>query len=141
MNRIWRAVLALPLELSACGSYTAPTGPQNMMPPAAQANDIRIVVGASQLTTTAFNPNPQVVSLGSSSSVTLRWVNGDVTGGDYYHPGIAVVHSIVSDNGAFAPSGALSGNATYSVTLTATGNYPYHCGIHPGMVGTVTVNP
>ena len=141
MARIWIALLALPLGLvGACGSYTAPAGSQNSPPPAAAANDIDIAVGASQLTTTAFSPNPEVVSLGGNASVTVRWVNSDISGGDYT-VGTATKHNITSDNGGFAASGTLGGNATYSVMLTAAGSYPYHCSIHPNMVGTVTVNP
>jgi plastocyanin len=137
------ALVALMLGLSgACGGggdSNAPNGPQNPPPPASSGNDIGIVVGASLLTTTAFSPNPKVVSLGGSSSVVVRWVNGDITGGDY-NSGTATTHNIVSDNGAFT-SGILGGNRTFSATLTAAGDYPYHCGIHPTMVGTITVNP
>lgn len=140
MNRIWSALLAVPLGLAGCGGYSAPADTQNPTPPATAPNDIGIVVGASQLTTTAFSPNPKVVSLGGNSSLGVRWVNGDISGGNYT-TGTATIHNIVSDNGAFASSGSLGGNATYSVTLTATGSYPYHCSIHPNMVGTITVNP
>ena len=138
MPRIQLSLLALALGLSgACGSYTAPTNSQNPPPPMVQANDVSIVVGASGLTTTAFSPNPKVVSLGGSPSVTVRWVNKDITGGDYTS-GSATVHNITSDNGSFQASGLLGGNRTYSVTLTA-GSYPYHCSVHPNMVGTITV--
>ena len=140
MNRIWSALVAVPLGLSACGGYTAPTDTGNMAPPTAAPNDIHIVVGASALMATAFNPNPKVVSLAGNPSVTVRWVNSDISGGDY-SSGTATIHNITSDNAAFTPSGTLGGNATYSVTLTAAGDYPYHCQIHPNMVGTVTVNP
>ena len=81
-----------------------------------------------------------MVSLAGNSSVTVRWVNSDISGGNYTS-GIATSHNIASDNGAFATSGPLGGNAAYSVALTAAGDYPYHCEIHPNMVGTVTVNP
>ena len=141
MARIRIALLALSLGVAgACGGYTAPSGTQNPPPPAALTNDIDIVIGASGLTTTAFSPNPKVVSLGGSPSVTVRWVNKDITGGDYTS-GSATVHNITSDNGAFIASGNLGGNATYSVALTTAGSYPYHCAIHPNMVGTITVNP
>jgi plastocyanin len=141
MPRIQFTLLALSLGLSAgCGSYSAPNNSQNPPPPMVQANDVSIVVGASGLTTTAFSPNPKVVSLGGNPSVTVRWVNKDITGGDYTS-GSATVHNITSDNGAFTASGNLGGNATYSVALTAAGSYPYHCAIHPNMVGTITVNP
>jgi plastocyanin len=141
MNRIWSALLAASAALAACGGYTAPTDGGNVAPPTAAPNDIRIVVGASQLTTTAFSPNPKVVSLGGNASVAVRWVNGDISGGGDYITGTATAHTIVSDDGAFTSSGSLGGNGTFSATLNAPGSYSYHCGIHSNMVGTVTVNP
>jgi plastocyanin len=140
MNPIRTALLALPLGLGVACGYSAPNDSQNPPPPPAAANDIVIPVGAAQLTTSAFSPSPKVLSLGGSSSVTVRWVNKDISGNDYVG-GTATTHNIASDNGAFAASGVLGGNATYSVTLTTTGTYPYHCPLHPNMVGTVTVNP
>jgi plastocyanin len=142
MARFRIALLALPLGLlSACGDYSGSNGDtQNPPPPAAATNDIDIPVGASGLTTAAFSPNPKVVSLGGNASVSVRWVNKDITGGDYT-TGTATAHNIASDNGAFAMSGTLGGNGTFSTSFTAAGSYPYHCAIHPNMVGTVTVNP
>ena len=138
MNRIWTALLTVALGLAGCGG-DSPTGNQNPAPPAAQPNDITIVPGASQLTTTAFDPNPKTVSLGAGPSIVVRWVNADITGGPYDYGGTATAHNITSDTGAFPASGSLGGNATYSATLTATGDYPYHCTVHPNMTGTVTV--
>ena len=141
MARIRITLLTLSLGLAgACGSYTAPTNSQNPPPPMVQASDINIVVGASGLTMTAFSPNPRVVALGGNPSVSVRWVNKDITGGSYTS-GTATVHNITSDNAAFTASGPLGGNATYTVALTTAGSYPYHCAIHPNMVGTITVNP
>ena len=136
MNRIWSTLLAVPLGLAACGG---PTDTQNPAPPT-EPNDIRIAVGASALTTAAFSPNPKGVSLEGNASATVRWVNSDISGGNYTS-GTATTHNIASDNGAFVTSGPLGGNATYSVAFTAAGDYPYHCAIHSNMVGTVTVNP
>src|SRR5437879_2603188 len=100
MNRLSIPLLALAVGFTlACGSST-PTGPQNPPPPTPASNDISIVVGAQTLTSTAFNPNPKVVSLGGSASVTVRWVNTDISGGDYT-TGTATSHNIVSDNSAF----------------------------------------
>lgn len=140
MHRIWSALFAAPVALAACG-YTAPTDGGNLPPPTTAPNDIRIVVGARQLTTTAFNPNPKTVSLGGNASVAVRWINGDISGSGDYTTGTATPHTIVSDDGAFPSSESLGGNATFSVNITAAGSYPYHCGIHPSMVGTVTVDP
>ena len=79
--------------------------------------------------------------MGSAASVSVRWVNRDITGGEY-QTGTATPHNITPDNaGDFTPSGTLGGNKTHQVTLTATGTYPYHCSIHPAMEGTVVVNP
>jgi plastocyanin len=39
----------------------------------------------------------------------------------------------VWDSGSVAPGG------TFSMTFPTAGTFPYHCGIHPNMVGTVTV--
>src|SRR3954470_14491150 len=117
MAKIHLALLALSLGLSGgCGSYSAPTNSQNPPPTTTMANDVSVVVGASTLTTTAFSPNPKVVSLGGGSSVTVRWINKDISGGDYAQ-GTATSHSIVSDNGAFTTSGLLGGNATFSASF------------------------
>ncbi len=141
MTRIYGALLTLALAFSgACGSYSSPDGSQNPPPPAAMGNDIAVVVGASSRTTTAFSPNPKTVSLAGASSISVRWINQDISGGDYTQ-GTATAHNIVSDNGAFAASGLLGGNGTFSASFTAAGDYPYHCGVHPNMVGTVTVTP
>jgi plastocyanin len=70
----------------------------------------------------------------------VRWVNGDISGGDYTM-GTAVVHDIVSDDNSFQSSGNLGGNATYTITLSAARDYPFHCSIHPNMTGTIHVTP
>jgi plastocyanin len=141
MAKIHLALLALSLGFSsACGSYSSPSNSQNPPPPAAMTNDVGIVIGASALTTTAFSPNPKVVSLAGNPSVTVRWINKDISNGDYAG-GTATVHNVTSDNGAFTASGNLGGNATFSTTLSAAGDYAYHCAIHPNMVGMITVTP
>ena len=135
MYRLPTALSALTLCLAgACGGYD-PTGPAAPGPTPTSA-DVNIAKGASQLTTTAFDPNPKALSLGGGAQVSVRWVNAD--GGGGYGGGPAVTHQIASDNGAFATSGPLGGGATYSIALTA-GTYHYHCAIHPNMVGTITV--
>jgi plastocyanin len=141
MAKIHPTLLALSLALSGgCGSYSSPSNSPNPPPPTTMANDVSVVVGASGLTTTAFSPNPKVVSLGGGSSVTVRWVNKDISGGDYAQ-GTATAHNITSDDGGFTSSGLLGGNATFSASFTAAGDYPYHCSVHPNMVGTITITP
>ena len=140
--RVLRTVLPSVLVwiIAGCSSSSAPSSTQNAPPPTPTSNDIGITLGAETKTTTAFTPNPKVVALGGGASVSVRWVNQDISGGDYTM-GTAVTHQIMSDNGAFQTSQPLGGNATYTISLTAAGSYPYHCNIHPNMVGTITVNP
>ena len=126
--------------IAGCSNNTTGSSSNNAPPPTPTSNDIGIGIGAETRTTTAFNPNPKNVALAGGASVAVRWVNQDISGGDYTM-GTAVVHNITSDNGAFAQSGNLGGNATYTINLTAAGTYNYHCMIHPNMVGTISVTP
>jgi len=140
--RVFRSLLppVLFCVIAGCTSSTTPSTTQNAPPPTPTSNDIGITLGAETKTTTAFTPNPKTVALAGGANVTLRWVNQDISGGDYT-TGTAVTHQIMSDNGAFATSPLLGGNATYSISLTAAGTYTYHCNIHPNMVGTINVTP
>lgn len=70
-----------------------------------------------------FSPASITVPVGT----TVTWTNRD-----------SAPHSIVSDAGTF--SGRSFGNGqSFSFTFTEPGSYPYHCGIHTTMHGTVTV--
>lgn len=75
------------------------------------------------MTTTAYNPNPIMVAVGG----TVTWKNND-----------SISHTSTADGGAF-DSGILGPGASFSKTFQAAGSFTYHCGIHPNMVGTVTV--
>lgn len=70
-----------------------------------------------------YTPKDHVIALGS----TVHWTNLD-----------ADAHTIDSDTGAFT-SGNLGQNGTFDHTFNTAGRYPYHCGIHPGMTGSITV--
>ena len=135
------AIAGVVLLAAACGSNGGPTGADNPPPP--PSGEISIVPGASVLTTTAFDPNPKTVALGGAASVSVRWVNTDVTGGGGYGGGggTATAHMIMSDDGAFATSQLLGAGDSYSIELTQAGTYKYHCAVHPNMVGTITVGP
>jgi plastocyanin len=114
------------------GCSTSPVG-SDAVPP---AHDVEILQGAPQLGPNAFSPTDEVISLASRDSVT--WYNGDL---GFYGGGAGFVHHLVSDDGVTFDSNAISPNGVYRATFTAPGTYTYHCEIHPGMTGTVTVNP
>ena len=131
--------LLLGIVAGCSNSSTSPSN-QNAPPPTPATNDIDIRVGAQNLGSAAFSPADKTVS---AANPTVRWVNGDISGGDYTQ-GTAVTHRIESTDqpAAFTPSPNLGGNATYPATFPAVaGTYHYRCSIHPTMVGTVTVTP
>ena len=115
----------------ACGCSNG-TGPGITTPP---TGDVRIVANASLMTTTAFAPNPFSESF--ATRATVKWVNLD-HGTDPY--GAGVTHHLVSDTGLF-DSGAMAPDASYSFTFAGPGTFAYHCSIHPGMVGSITIAP
>ena len=72
-----------------------------------------------------FGFDPATVTVKVGGSVT--WTN---TG--------ATAHTVTADDGSF-DSKSLASNATFSQTFAKAGTFAYHCAIHPGMKGTVTV--
>ena len=121
-----RLALSLLAGLAVIAGTAACSDDDNNNPP---AGDVSITSGAASKTTTAFSPNPYTRSLASSSGGEVTWVNVDGT-----------VHDLEDDTGLW-DSGDMSTNETFSFTFTAPGTYTYHCSIHPGMVGTIQIDP
>jgi plastocyanin len=127
------------------GGYNAPTTPSSQPSgPAPSPTDVSIAIVADA-GAQSFNPNPSSVRMGQ----TVAWRNTDT-----------LVHHIVEDSADTGPGGdggygPVEGGGTsgfdggqeapgaVSSTLTArtAGTMHYHCSIHPGMVGTLTVTP
>ena len=82
-----------------------------------------MVNGAFGRTNTAFSPSPVTVAVGT----VVTFVNNDVA-----------PHDAKADNGNFTTP-VLQPGGTANVTLSTAGSFVYHCTIHPGMVGTITV--
>lgn len=111
---------------TACNNSTSPSPTPSPMPspmPPASGMTVSIVQGASALTTNAYSPNPLSVTAGS----TVIWTNND-----------RIAHTTTADGGRW-DSGVLQPGAQFSFTFSAVGTFPYHCSIHPNMVGTITV--
>jgi plastocyanin len=111
-----------------CGSSYSPGSTPTSPDPSgggggAAGTPVSIVSGASVRTNTAYAPNPINVAVGG----TVTWTNNDNT-----------AHTSTADGGAWN-SGTIAPGASFSRTFPAAGTFPYHCTIHPGMVGTVTV--
>jgi len=120
----WRLVICVlsVLSFSMCGDSNdmSPTSPS---PPPDGSVVVNITQGAEFRSRDAFGANPLNVAVGS----TVVWQNNDNTS-----------HDPVSDNGAFNLSSIRSGGQG-SFAFSAAGTFPYHCGFHPNMVGTIVV--
>jgi plastocyanin len=49
-----------------------------------------------------------------------------------------VAHTATADGGSF-DTGNIANGASATVTFDAVGTFPYHCAIHPSMVGSIVV--
>jgi plastocyanin len=81
---------------------------------------VKIVANAGS---NSFSPNPVEVKVGE----TVTWINDD-----------SGRHTVTSEDGVF--DSAMMGNGkSFSFTFDKADEYPYFCGPHPIMVGTVVV--
>jgi plastocyanin len=75
----------------------------------------------------SFAPNPSTMKVGQK----VAWRNADTT-----------THTATQDGtGGFATGNVASGATSTPITMNTAGTFTYHCTIHPGMVGTLTVQP
>lgn len=112
-------VAAFTLSAFACGGYSSapgnPNGPTALPPDAIVIN---IVANNGAL---SFSPNPATVPTGK----TVVWHNVDT-----------ITHHVVLDDGELDAGNIGPGAYSPPMGLVAPG--PYHCSIHPSMVGRVS---
>jgi plastocyanin len=111
-------ILVAALFITACSD--SPSAPSN---PPAGSTTVTIPSGASTQTTTAFGTNPLMISTGT----TVSWLNNDNT-----------THTAVADGNQWN-SGNIAPGGRFNFTFTSAGTFPYHCQIHPNMIGTIVV--
>jgi plastocyanin len=95
---------------------------------------VSITSGSSSKTSNAYSPNPIVIVEGG----TVKWVNNDST-----------AHTVTSGSNG-QPDGnfdsspnfnpIMASGQSFSHTFNSAGTFPYYCGLHPNMVGTVVVD-
>lgn len=107
----------------------------------AQSPDVQvsIVPGSSTLAETAWSPNPVEVSVGQK----IIWTNNDsvqhtVVSGSPGSPDVGKLFDTGFVKSATGP-GLLNKGQTFEYTPTAAGEIPYHCSLHPTMVGSIVV--
>jgi plastocyanin len=123
-------VSAVLMFATACGGGSpSPTTPSPMPspapapapPPVVSSSEVTIPRGAETLGDQAFRPDDLTVAVGS----TVTWTNTD-----------SVSHTSTSDAVGWN-SGIVPPSGQFSFTFQTAGTFPYHCAIHPGMVGRV----
>lgn len=124
---------ALSIVLAATLSCSLSPTDKSVPPP---AHDIEIVQNAPEAGPNAFTPHDTVISLTNQNTVT--WYNADFA---FYGGGAGISHHLVSDDGTTFDSDNFAPNAIFQATFAKPGTYTYHCEYHPGMTGTITVNP
>ncbi len=72
----------------------------------------------------SFAPNPTTVQVGQA----IAWHNSDT-----------ITHTATADASGFNTGNVNPGSTSAPVMMTTAGTFTYHCSIHPGMVGTITV--
>lgn len=106
--------------------------------PAAFAAEVQVSItpGSSTKTTDSYAPNPVEINVGD----TVTWTNDD-----------SQPHTATSGTPSGGADGVFGGAAgsfgtilttgqSQSFTFTEAGEFPYYCGLHPNMVGTVMVS-
>ncbi|KAF9379688.1 hypothetical protein CPB97_008812 [Podila verticillata] len=71
-----------------------------------------------------FSFQPQEVDIMPGDQVT--WTNNDI-----------IFHTVTSDDGTSFASTILAQGQSFSFTFMTAATLPYHCSIHPFMMGTV----
>jgi plastocyanin len=108
---------AVVLSVSACGGYanSLPMTPNNSPSPPADAITINIIgMNGAQ----SFSPNPSTVPVGKR----VVWHNLD-----------SITHRVVFDDGEVDTGNIAPG--AFSTPTGLVGPGPYHCSIHPSMIG------
>ena len=114
------AVAGLGLSLTGCaGGYGSPAGatsPSSSVPANAVVINVVGINGAQ-----SFSPNPGSIPSGQ----LVVWHNVD-----------SITHRVVLNDGELDTGNIPGGGFSSAMALVAPG--PYHCTIHPEMVGTLT---
>ena len=117
-------VLAIAAVVSAASTGTSSaTSSPGTGPPGGSGP--RATAVAAKVADFAFVPEPLTVTAGG----TVTWTNDD-----------PFAHTVKARDGSFA-SGNLARGTDYAHTFSKPGSYPYLCGIHNSMTGTVVVLP
>jgi plastocyanin len=120
------AIVALSLVASGCSnSYDSgsPVAPTPQTPTPTTSNGVVTIDIVRDNGAQSFSPNPATLPAGQ----TVVWHNVD-----------SIVHRVVLNSGSL-DTGDLAPGASSRPMSINTGGGPYHCSIHPSMVGTIVL--
>jgi len=131
LSKRFAVAVIMSITTAGCGGYSSSPSPvpspvPSPAPPPSPGGaslSVTIPVGAEVLGNRAFSPDALDVAVGT----TVTWTNGD-----------SVSHTSTS-NASGWNSGTIPPGGRFSFAFQSAGAFPYHCTIHPGMVGTINV--
>jgi plastocyanin len=113
-------MMVLTLLLTACGS--SPSSPKTKGQISQQVASGSVDI---QMKNIKFVPDQLTIKIGTK----VTWTNLD-----------SVAHNVMADDGSWS-SDSLNNGQTFSKVFDKTGTFPYVCSFHPGMAGTIIVEP
>jgi plastocyanin len=117
--RLAIVAIGVSMIVSACGGdSSSPTAPG-----ASTAADVTVTIQGNSAGN-SYAPNPVSIRVGQ----TIAWRNAD-----------SIVHTATQDSGGFTTGSVAAGATSAATMMNTAGTFTYHCTIHPGMVGTVSV--
>lgn len=116
MRRFGLALLCLAFAVGACGKSSTPSSPTSP----SSGSLVTVFIKNS-----VYSPNPVTVKVGQQ----VNWKNDDPIDHTATLPGM--FNNFVNANSAHGAP----------VTMSSAGTFNYHCTLHPGMNGTIVVQP
>ena len=118
------AIVALSLVASGCsGSYDSGSPVAPTPPTPTTSNGVVTINIVRDNGAQSFSPNPATLP----ASQTVVWHNVD-----------GVTHRVVLNSGSLDTGDLAPGASSLPMSIN-TGGGPYHCSIHPSMVGTIVL--
>ena len=116
--RLLIVAIGVSIIVNACGDSSSPTAPT-----ASTAADVTVTIQGNS-GSNSYAPNPVSMRVGQ----TIAWRNAD-----------SITHTATQDSGGFNTGSVTAGTTSAPTLMNTAGTFAYHCTLHPGMVGTITV--
>jgi plastocyanin len=120
------------VSLAACSSSTSMSSNHAAPPPAPPSAPGTVLVTVSEY---RFSPDTIMISKGTP----VRWTNEGTLGHSVVSDSAGVFNSSTLGTGGVDTYGMPYAGASYDMTFTTAGTYPYHCGIHPRQMRGVVI--